>query len=221
MVNSTESTVPRMAGDERRKQLLEVAMHLFSKNGFTGTTTKNVAEMAGVSEAMVFKHFANKDELYTAILDHKACSQGLENPFADVAEELEAKNDFGVFSGIALKALNHHDEDRDFMRLLLHAALENHELSRMFFESFVKGFYEFLGNYISRRQKDGAFREVNPQVVVRAFVGMIIHHSMNKTLWDTGNTILKISNEDAAREFSKILLKGILSPAEQAEQNGN
>lgn len=201
-----------MAGDERRQQLLEVAMRLFSEKGFSGTTTKNIAETAGVSEAMVFKHFANKEELYTAILDDKACSQGLEDPFADVAAELEAKDDYGVFYGIALNALNHHEEDRDFMRLLLHAALENHELSRMFFESFVKGFYEFLGNYISERQKDGAFREVEPAVVVRSFVGMMIHHSLNNTLWDTDHKILTISNEKAAKEFTNVLLNGILIP---------
>ena len=61
----------RMAGDERRTQILQVAMRLFSQRGFRGTTTREIAVAAGVSEAMVFRHFANKEELYTAILDHK------------------------------------------------------------------------------------------------------------------------------------------------------
>src|SRR5213080_2118089 len=62
-----------MAGDERRLQILKVAMRLFSQRGFRGTTTKEIAQAAGVSEAMVFRHFATKKELYSAILDHKAC----------------------------------------------------------------------------------------------------------------------------------------------------
>ncbi len=198
-----------MAGDERRMQIIEIAMSLFSKHGFSGTTTKRIAESAGVSEAMVFKHFANKEELYADMLDYKARSHGLEDPFSEIADQLADKDDFGVFYGIAINALRHHDEDRDFIRLLLHAALEGHELSRMFFESYVKGMYEFLGNYISQRQRDGAMRDIEPKVIVRAFVGMIIHHSMNKTLWDTKQMILKISNEDAAREFASILLNGI------------
>jgi AcrR family transcriptional regulator len=205
----TENITTRMAGDERRRQILEVAMHLFSKNGFAGTTTKKIAEAAGVSEATVFKHFANKDEIYADILDHKACNHGLENPFREIAEQLEKKDDFGVFYGMALNSFRHHREDRDFMRLLLHSALEGHELARMFFESYVVEMYEFLSNYIRRRQEDGVFREVEPKIIVRSFVGMIIHHSLNNTLWDKDQKLLKISDEDAAREFATILLNGI------------
>ena len=71
-MTTNKETIPRMAGEERRQQLLDVAKNLFSKNGFTGTTTKKIADKAGVSEAMVFKHFANKEELYAAILDCKS-----------------------------------------------------------------------------------------------------------------------------------------------------
>ena len=66
----------RMAGEERRLQILAVAVSLFSNRGFRGTTTKEIAQAAGVSEAMVFRHFATKEELYAAILDHKACRGG-------------------------------------------------------------------------------------------------------------------------------------------------
>lgn len=198
-----------MAGDERREQILKATMRLFSESGFRGTTTKEIAKAAGISEATVFKHFANKEELYTDILDHKACNHGLENPFEEIAEELEAKDDFGVFYGMAVNAFRHHREDRDFIRLLLFSALEGHDLARMFFESYVAGMYEFLSGYIRQRQKDGAFREIEPKVVVRSFVGMMIHHSLSNTLWDTEQKLLKISDEDAAREFATILLDGI------------
>jgi TetR/AcrR family transcriptional regulator len=46
-----------MAGDERRRQILHVAMRLFSEKGFSGTTTKEIGQRAGVSEAMVFSTF--------------------------------------------------------------------------------------------------------------------------------------------------------------------
>ncbi len=209
MIKPIENVTTRMAGDERRQQILQVAMSLFSKHGFAGTTTKKIAEAAGVSEATVFKHFSNKEELYSDIIDHKACSHGLEEPFKEISEELAAKDDFGVFYGMALNALKHHREDRDFIRLLLHAALEQHDLSRMFFESFVEGIYEFLSNYIRQRQKDGAFREIEPKIVVRTFVGMFIHHSLSNTIFDTEQRILKVSDEEIAKEFATILLNGI------------
>jgi AcrR family transcriptional regulator len=198
-----------MAGEERRLQILRVAVRLFSEHGFRGTTTKKIAEAAGVSEAMVFRHFATKEELYTAILDHKACDGGIEDPCELVAEYVQRKDDRAVFETLAFSALQHHENDREFNRLLLHAALEGHELAQMFWDRTVLQIYEFLGAYISERQRDGVFREIEPRIVVRAFVGMVIHHSLNNTLWDPKRRLLDITNERAAREFTEILLRGI------------
>src|SRR5207245_8888916 len=102
-----------------------------------------------------------------------------------------------------------HDCDPEFHRLLLHSALEEHELAQMFWEKFVKRVYRILGAYIRQRQRDGAMIQIEPMVIVRAFVGMVIHHSLNNNLWDRKRTLLKISNEDAAREFTDILLRGV------------
>ena len=200
-----------MSAEERREQLLEVAVSLFSNCGFSGTTTKQIANAAGVSEAIIFRHFSTKDDLYKAIL--QKCKGGMETPPWEKDEKqkraLEQKDDFTFFYSFALNALNHQQEDVEFMRLLFHSALEKHELSQIFFERFVSPIYEFLGSYIRQRQLDGAFRQIEPRIVVRAFIGMIIHHSLNNILWDESRRLLDISNEEAAQEFAAILLNGI------------
>jgi AcrR family transcriptional regulator len=198
-----------MAGEDRRLQLLAVAKSLFSDRGFRGTTTKEIAQAAGVSEAMVFRHFATKQELYAAILDHKAYSGGAFDPEAIVAEALQQKDDRAVFEGLALCALQYHESDPEFQRLLLHSALERHELAQMFFEEFVRRVYAFLGGYIRQRQGEGALAEMNPAIVVRAFIGMVMHQSLNNNLWDPERRLLNISNESAAKHFTDILLNGI------------
>jgi len=128
-----------------------------------------------------------------------------------VAEAIARKDDRAVFQGLALDALNQHDCDPQFHRLLLHAALEEHELAQMFWEKFVKRVYRILSKYIRERQRDGAMVDIEPLVVVRAFIGMIIHHSLNNNLWDRQSQLLKVSNETAAREFTSILLHGVRS----------
>jgi AcrR family transcriptional regulator len=198
-----------MAAEERKLQILRVAVSLFSQRGFGGTTTKEIAQAAGISEAMVFRHYATKQELYSAILDHKACSGDSMNPAELVAEALEEKDDRAVFERLALGALQHHELDPEFQRLLLHSALEGHELAQMFFEKFVQRVYELLGDYIAGRQRDGAMLKMDPAIVVRAFIGMIVHHSLNNNLWDPKRRLLKISNEEAAKQFTEILLNGI------------
>ena len=203
----------RMAGEERRLQILRVAVSLFSDRGFRGTTTREIALAAGVSEAMVFRHFATKRELYAAILDHKACSGGKFEPAEMAADGIRRKDDRAVFESLALGALNHHEHDPEFQRLLLHSALEKHELAQMFFDEFVRRVYEFLGAYIRERQREGALIEMDPAIVVRCFIGMVMHHSLNNNLWDPNRRLLKISNESAAKYFTDILLNGITVPA--------
>jgi TetR/AcrR family transcriptional regulator len=210
-------TSARMAGEERRLQILAVAVSLFSERGFRGTTTKEIALAAGVSEAMVFRHFATKEELYAAILDHKACSGGRFQPAEMAADGIARKDDRAVFESLALGALNLHEADPDFQRLLLHSALEKHELAQMFFDEFVRRVYEFLGAYLRQRQHEGALIEIDPAIVVRAFVGMVMHHSLNNNLWDPKRRLLNISNESAARYFTDILLNGISSAKRREE----
>src|SRR5215207_2497876 len=78
----------RMCAGDRRRQIAEVAMRLFSERGFRGTTTKEIAQAAGVSEAIIFRHFATKEELYTAIIDYKGCGGASSTPVAGRPEQL-------------------------------------------------------------------------------------------------------------------------------------
>src|SRR5207244_13067754 len=57
---------------DRRQEILAAAMELFAKKGFRGTTTRDLATEADVNEAIIFRHFNTKEELYSAILEHKA-----------------------------------------------------------------------------------------------------------------------------------------------------
>ena len=205
----------RMTGDKRRDQILQTAVSLFSQRGFKGTTTKEIARVAGVSEAMVFRHFENKHALYGAILDTKGCQDGVRRfPWEENAalqKAIEQKDDFAVFYNIAFDALNKHQQDVGFMRLLFYSALEEHELADRFFHEFIERIYEFIGGYIETRQRDGAFRAMNSRIVVRTFLGMLIHHSLNNILWDRKRVILDIPNDEAAKNFAEILLGGIKS----------
>jgi AcrR family transcriptional regulator len=202
-----------MRGDERREQILATAVNLFSRNGFRGTTTKEIARAAGVSEAMVFRHFATKEALYGAILDDKGCRDGVGKfPWENnqlLQKALAEKDDFNVFYQMGLSALDKHQSSEPFLRLLFYSALEEHELAQQFFGDFVARVYGFIGEYIRHRQEEGALRDIEPRIAVRAFLGMLIHHSLNNILWDKERSLLDISNEEAARNFAEILLNGI------------
>src|SRR6202030_2636919 len=58
----------RLDSEERRKAIVAAAVPLFARKGFAGTTTRELAEAAGISEALLFKHFPSKKLLYREIL---------------------------------------------------------------------------------------------------------------------------------------------------------
>jgi AcrR family transcriptional regulator len=61
---------PRLTAEERHDAILAAALPLFADIGFRGTTTKMLAQHAGISEALLYQHFPSKDALYTEVQDY-------------------------------------------------------------------------------------------------------------------------------------------------------
>ena len=76
----------RISGAERKESIIASAASQFAAKGFTGTKTRAIAEHAGVSEALLFKHFPSKNELYAAIL-------AKESPIPHILNELKVLAD--------------------------------------------------------------------------------------------------------------------------------
>lgn len=57
----------KLSGEERRASIIRAVRRVFSEKGFHATTTRELADAAGVSEALLFKHFPNKEALFSAM----------------------------------------------------------------------------------------------------------------------------------------------------------
>jgi AcrR family transcriptional regulator len=79
------SNVPRLTAEARREAIVEAVRDVFAEKGFDGTTTRELAKAAGVSEALLYKHFPSKEVLYAAMLE--GCSKG--PTFAEATRILE------------------------------------------------------------------------------------------------------------------------------------
>jgi AcrR family transcriptional regulator len=64
----------RLSADQRKQAIVDAVRGVFAEKGFDGTTTRELAKAAGVSEALLYKHFPSKESLYAAMLD--ACAKG-------------------------------------------------------------------------------------------------------------------------------------------------
>jgi AcrR family transcriptional regulator len=197
----------RMPGEDRRRQLLRVAVASFAQNGFSGTKTKDIAAAAGVSEAILFRHFASKEDLYHAILDEKEATLGGERWFVEMKEFAERRDDRGLFQHVARQLIRSFREDAAFHRLLLYASLEGHLLADLFHERFGLPMGDFLGRYISQRQQEGAFRECDPGVAVMFAVGSMIHYAMARHVLGAKN--FPSADEVIVEQFVDLILGGL------------
>ena len=202
-ISSRQRQPPRTSSHERQASLISAAASLFAANGFTGTTTKQIAKAAGVSEALLFKHFPTKHALYTAILAEKAQYSELREA---VEESTEKRDDERLFTLLASYRIRK-GADPTMLRLLLFSALEGHELSNMFFQQQYRIFHDFLAGYIRRRIEDGAFRPVDPMLAAKAFFGVILHHRL---LHDIFGLPMHLSHEASVVEYVSLFLGGLI-----------
>jgi TetR/AcrR family transcriptional regulator len=195
----------RLPADERRRQLIEVSIDLFSRKGFAGTTTKEIAAAAGVTEAIIFRHFATKQDLYTAIVE-RMCSRVETADWLRGAESLMARNDDEALIRYLMKGiLDFAHADRRYERLILFAALEGNELALMHHNA-TSWIGQSVLEYIARRQREGAIVSADPHLVLSALVGAVKFYAARKYLFACGDGV---GDEQAIEELGRIILNGI------------
>jgi AcrR family transcriptional regulator len=210
-------TAVRMSAEKRREQIAETAMRLFAENGFRGTTTKEIALAAGISEASLFQHFKTKAELYAAILDGKTKRVYESRWMDEVNEHIAGNEDEKVFRAIALKITEHCQSDPNFIRLMLYTALEKHENAQPFRRRMLYPVFELLRDYIEERKDEGFFQECNAEAAAFAFISTQIYYSMGNILFQS--KMLTVTEDEAISNFIKLTLDGLRRNAPREKAN--
>src|SRR4030095_10449150 len=133
----------------RRQEILDAAEKLFSQKGFKGTTTKDLAAKAGVHEAVLFRHFSSKHDLYDATLELKI-SRNRNSALEKMERSAKSRDDRAFFEALATGLLTRFEEDPSIPRLILYSALDSHEPPKVTTERQLRVEQPTL-DYISRR----------------------------------------------------------------------
>lgn len=195
----------RMTGTERKAQIVNAAAGLFAENGFKGTTTRGIAEKASVSEAVIFRHFRKKEEIYKAIIDAR-CSD--DRGGSRLMAAIRPKKGREIFREVALFLLKEHSRDPSFMRLLIYSALEKQNLSEMFIKTRGLELIGYLAGRIKEMIEAGEMRKVDPKVAARAFMGMVLHYSVSQEIYGL-KRYFKRPNSYVADIFVDIFFEGM------------
>ena len=195
-----------MSASDRRTQLLDTALNVFSQKGFNGSTTKEIAAAAGVTEAIIFRHFPSKLALYQAVLESEESSPGFQKWMAEANAFMEQDDDEGLFRAIATAIMETYRSDTRLERVLLFAALEGHEQGLAHFRLLKMPIVERLRDYISRRQRAGALANIDPSMMIAAIAGMAQRYAMLTQMFGFR---VEISDREAVDTFIRILMNGI------------
>lgn len=147
----------RMAAAERREQLLDVAADLFASQGYARTTTAQLAKAAGVTEPIIYRHFASKRDLFVALIERTG-EQTLTQWEADLAEEADPADRVGrLISDNPMVT----DPGRTLYRVFLQAIteVEDDEI-RSAVDVHIKALHRFIQRELEEAQKSGRVREI-------------------------------------------------------------
>ncbi len=125
----------KMSSEERRADIIKAVRKVFADKGFDGTTTRELAKAAGVSEALLFKHFPNKEALFADM--QLSCYTGQYHGKLEQLMELDPSSSTLVLmvhfliSYIVGGSVSHDDELAVYNRLMLRSLAEDGEFARL------------------------------------------------------------------------------------------
>lgn len=158
--------------NDTRQKLLHVTCRLFAESGYQGTTTRRIADAAGVNEVTLFRHFGSKDALIRAALSTMGGRPGpvLANDADDPAAEL---NRWG------LEVFYHYYEHRNLIRRLMGEMVERQELGVCVMEDCGREYNQLVAFFKSLQARG----LTTPDLCAEAAAGMFLSALLTNALW--------------------------------------
>ena len=196
-----DETLPR--GEQTRMQIIQSATRLFIRQGYHGTSMRQVAEEAGTALGGIYNHFSGKEELFVAILMDR-------HPVREIIPALNASQ------GDTVEALV-----RDAARLMVEILDNRMDFLNLIFIELVEFEARHLPDMFSMLlpqvlpfverlyQTKGSLRPVPPLLLLRSFMGLFISYVITGLM--IGKQLPPEMSKNALEHFIDIYLHGILA----------
>lgn len=194
----------RLSAPERREQILDAARPLFMEGGLRGTRTREVAHAAGVNEALLYQHFASKEEMF-----HEAITAPLERTVARLAKA-------DPFSEFAATGRPQREASERFVKVLLGTFVESVGLFGVvlfadrtvgagFYNEQVAPLVERIADAILDNFTGWPHRDFNPRLAIVATFGMCWSVAI-----DAAYRGESVDIDEVAAQLTDLLFVGVL-----------
>ena len=166
----------RLKADDRRSQILAAALDVFAERGFHGARTRDVAERACVSEALLFRHFPTKEDLVRAILASVGFEDRIETMERGFAK-LPPREALGRLAERILTALR---DDPRLFRVVFFGVLEVPDLAGEFYRTFLSRLLALETRLFQRAFAERGARRAarDAAIAARSFHGSLMFYQM-------------------------------------------
>lgn len=157
---------------EKTEAILDGAMQEFLENGYAGARVDRIVAAAGVSKATVYRHFPDKEALFTALVQRMASRKEI---FQMQKLQTFEEEPIAFLTRYANGMLNNVASDPQiltFLRIIIGESGRFPALARAFVKNIEKPSLDFLTRYFSSHPK---LQIADPEVAARSFVGTLIH----------------------------------------------
>ena len=196
---------PKSVEEDTETRILKAAQRLFARSGFDGTTTRDLAQAAGVAEGTLFRHFENKKAILVEV-----ATQGWVEILTDLLTELSEMGSYKAVAQVMRKRMLNLHQNADMMRVCFMEAQFHPDLrDRIQYEVIAK-MTDVTEAFFQTAMDRGVYRQMNPRTVAQVFLGMFTVAGFSR------NTIMA---EDAspqamqamAEDLADIFLNGVLA----------
>jgi AcrR family transcriptional regulator len=205
-------TTSKISGDERRASIIKASQSVFVEKGFNGTTTRELAEAAGVSEALLFKHFPSKEALYSAIVTSACEDEGAK--MHERLQSLKASTSTLVF--LVRELVSHilgrqpDEGGRVFFRLIIRSLMDEGEFTRLAMQGGPAHWVRKVVECLEAAKAAGDMIEasVAPDLcgwfALQLVTGVMLHSLPGESVIDYG-----VPHEELVKQIVSFCLRGM------------
>lgn len=161
---------PQQTRRDRREDILQASLHLFAEKGFHGTSMRDIAREAEITEGLIYHYFESKRDLFRAIIEEYSFLPLLRT-LPDLAEQLDLRALLIVLARGFFDVLK---QNTELARLLLQEIQVFPEEKEAFFADAVNESIMELARILEGRMNERARAQVDPQVSARIFFNSLL-----------------------------------------------
>jgi AcrR family transcriptional regulator len=193
------------AETETRTRILKSALRLFARKGYDGTTTRDLAEAAGVAEGTLFRHFTNKKAILVEV-----ATQGWVEILTDLLTELSEMGSYKAVAQVMRRRMLHLHTNADMLRVCFMEAQFHPDLRDHIQTEVIAKMTDVAEAFFQTAMEQGIYRQMDPKMVARVFLGMFAVAGFSQsTIMEPGAAASEM--QEMAEGLADIFLNGVLT----------